>query len=145
VLFKDEFEFQTVPFIVKVEVKEKFVNVKTGEMTSVSYDNTPKGYNRATRNWAICDVIIGRVRPNYPYTIDKEWPENIDKHFHTVVALEKPTRVLKWGFFPTHTPQQIRTLGEIDSEQIATKTIAKMKRAYENRDEVKSLTSEPAD
>lgn len=139
VLLKDEFEFQTVPFIVKVEVVERFVNAKTRELSKVCYDRTPQGYSRTPREWVICDLILCRVRPNYPYTIDKEWPENVDKHFHTVVPLESPARMWKWKFFPTYTAESVKTVEDVDETAVAKQTIAKMKKAYENRAEVSAL------
>lgn len=139
VLLEDEFEYQTVPFIVKVETVEKFVNAKTGEITSVSFDRTPPGYDRTPREWVICELVIGRVRPDYPFTIEKEWSDNVDKHFHTVVALDAPERVWKWKVFPTYEANRVREVDEVDSQAIAEKTIAKMKDAYENRDEVEDL------
>lgn len=138
-LLEDEFEFQTVPFIVRVEVQRRYIDGKTGESRGVNMYNAPTGMKkRPSKSWVICECVIARVRPDYPYTIDKEWPENLDKHFHTVVALEEPVKS-RGLIFTSWDTERKRTIEDVDEQALAKKTVAKMKSAYENRDKVSSL------
>lgn len=139
-LLEDSFEFQTVPFIVRVEVQERFVNGKTGESRGVNFHNAPTGMKRVpSKSWVICECVHARVRPDYPYTIREEWPENVDKHFHSIVPLEEPVKS-RGLLFTSWDSERKRTIQDIDEKELAEKTITKMKQAYENRHKVSELT-----
>lgn len=137
-LFKDEFEFKTVPFMVEVTVRDMYVNAENGSARGVNGYNAPTGMKEKPAEWVKCKCVVGTVRPDYPYTIDERWPENVDKHFQTVVALEKPEKS-SGLIFSSYSSVKERDVDDVDSEEVAKKTIAKMKSAYENRREVKSL------
>lgn len=139
VLLKDSFEFKTVPFLVKVERKDMFVNGDSGEIKGINIHNAPSGYDKKpSKSWVICDCLIARVRPDYPYTIKDEWPENVDKHFHTVELLEVPSKS-KGLIFSKWDTEPNQDLDDVNIREMAEKTILKMKKAYIERTKVKSL------
>lgn len=76
--FQDEFSFKSVPFIVEVYDETHYWG---------RYDERPP-----------CERRMAKLRPDYPYEVDKEWPDGADKHFHNVVWYEYPEK--KWWFLP---------------------------------------------
>lgn len=137
-LLEDSFEYKQVPFIVRVEVQDRYINGRTGETRGKNMYGAPAGLRRSSRAWTLCECVIARVRPDYPYSIRREWPENVEKHFHTVVPLEIPVKnrlllIARWS------AERTVNIEEIDVEKMAEVTIEKMKDAYENRNRVKSL------
>lgn len=140
-LLEDTFTFKTIPFLVEVEELDMFIDGESGETNGVNFHNAPTGHKTVpSKSWRICRCIIARVRPDYPYTIKQEWPENIDKHFHIVEPLEIPTKSEGW-IFTTWDVEQYQYKEDIDVNKLAESVVDKMKTAYKNRTKVNSLES----
>lgn len=135
-LLEDTFEFEQTPFLVKVEERDMFVNPRDGRICGVNINGSPTCLGpreRASRRkWVICKAHVARVRPDYPYTIKKEWPDNVDQHFQAIELLEKPEK--GWFFYSTKEREPQR-----DRQELAKAAIAKLKKAYEEREEVAKL------
>lgn len=136
-LLEDTFTFETVPFKVEVKQKDIFVNVRNKETTEV-VNGSPSGFNSTPRHWVQCEVVVATLRPDYSYTVEKEWPENVDKHFGKIVPLEQPVKN-GWWRLCTYSTMRIRESEDVDPTVVAENLIQEMKQAYENRDKVKTL------
>lgn len=139
-LLKDTFEYHRVPFLVTVEERYVYVNPKYFKNGLINKNKKgPQMFSwMERRGWKRCRCNFARVRPDYPYNIRKEWPENVPQHFKTIELLEKHKRKLPFWWVkkpqdPEYTPQELAQL-----------TITKLKKAYENRDKVESLNQNPA-
>lgn len=137
-LLEDELEFQTVPFLVKIEERVMFVNAETGECRVPNMYDAPKGLKKGGKMWVKCDCVIARIRPDYPYAVEKEWPENVDKHFSIVKLLDVPKKE-KGLLFTSYSSEQKQTRDDVDIQKMAKAVIAKMKKAYRERDKVVSI------
>lgn len=136
-LLEDTFTFETVPFKVEVKQKDLFVNARTGE-TSEIVNGRPDGFDRTPRNWVQCEVVVATLRPDYRYTVEKEWPENVDKHFGKIVPLENPVKN-GWWRLCTYSTMRVRDIEDVNPTAVAEKLIQEMKQAYENRTKVETL------
>lgn len=136
-LLRDSFEFKTVPFIIVVEQKNMYINSSTGAVRKQTFAAEKEA--SGNKQLVDCEVIVARVRPDYPYTVQKEWPDNVDQHFITVFPLETPVKEKHWGIISDWKAETQHTLNDVDIENLARATIEKMKTAYENRKKVKAL------
>jgi hypothetical protein len=138
-LLKDSFEFESVPFIVKAETRQRFVNWKTREMEKLGGDISKKSGDRKTNPWVLCEMVLVRVRPDYPYSVEKEWPENVDMHFSTIVPIDVPKKESVLFIVPKYTTERKQNIEDVKLQKAAEATIQKMKSAYENREKVATL------
>lgn len=141
---EDSFRFKEVPFIVEVERTEMFIDGNDGSMNGVNVWGKPTGYgenDRIPKSKVICEVMHCRVRPDYPYPIRKEWPDDVDKHQHTVILLEEPVKS-KGLIFTSWETERKRDAESVDIQQMADETIEKLKDAYHSSS-IQSLENSP--
>lgn len=138
-LLKDTFEFKTVPFLVEVEEREMFYHKDTGEIRTPNIKGHPRGMGRTPAGWRVCKARVARVRPDYPYRIEKEWPENVSKHFKDYELLEVPKKRSSFLGQLLHGDTREDREPERDAKEIAEGAIGKLKTAYEERDKVETL------
>lgn len=134
-LLEDTFEYQGIPFIVKVRRKEMFVNGKTDEIRGVNVRGHPVGMDKSPRHWVPCKAIVALVRPDYPYQSERKWIRNTGSQFRAVELLEEPVErglmLKRWGREPLEQ--------ERDREELAEAAIQKLKQAYKSSEAAQSL------
>lgn len=134
---KDDFEYETVPFVVRVYDTDMFIHAKTGEVRGVNMHGAPSGMKRGSRKWVMCQCRVCRVRPDYPYSIDKEWPESVDKHVQLADPMEVPKRGIV--FYGRGEPDEEPR----EPQEIAEAAIDELQRRYEEADEPETLEATP--
>lgn len=130
---EDTLTYKTVPYLVEVEDRDMFIHGKSGEVRGVNMRGAPTGMKSGGRAWKVCKCRVAKIRPDYPYSIKEEWPENVDQHFKVVDPFEVPTKGLI--FYGTREADEEPR----EPKEMAEEVIDKLKTAYENREEVETL------
>lgn len=88
---EDTFEYKNIPFIVRVQEQEMYINGKNGEIRGINAYGNPTGVERNSRHWVLCRCLVSRVRPDYPYSVNHKY-EEVDKHVKIIEPYELPKR-----------------------------------------------------
>jgi hypothetical protein len=136
-LLEDTITFKTVPFLVQVEEREMFYNKDKDEVRGMNIGGNPCGMGRTPRGWRVVKARVANIRPDYPYRIDKRWPENVSKHFRESELLEKPIQDTVFFIFPQ--TKWVEREPERSAKELAEDVVETMKSAYHNRQTVETL------
>lgn len=125
-LHEETFEYKGIPFILIVEERDVFINPKTNEIRGQNIRERSTGLD-SSRGWILCESIVSRIRPDYPYSLpDDKQAEKFEKHHKEYELLEKPKSRFLFGYKTVDREQErsVEELGEI--------TIESLKNAYES-------------
>lgn len=129
----DTFEFEGVPFLVRVYDTDMFVHASTGEVRGINMHGAPVGMKRGGRKWVRCQCRVAKVRPDYSFKADVEWYQHVDVHVKVVEPFEVPERGLLF-YGTTEANEQPR-----DPQPMAEDAIEELEDRYENADLPESL------
>ena len=121
-LLKSTFIYKKVPFLIKVVQAERYIHKSCEKIRGVNFKGKPAGLD-SSKGWYICECIVAKVRPDYPYTIKEEWPPNVNQHFSTHEPLEIPKRKLFRYTKVERNPQR-------EPKEMAKDVKQKLKNAY---------------
>ena len=120
---QDEVEYTDIPFIVEVYDTEMYINGKSGDVRGVNIHGAPKGMKRGGRNWIVCECLVAKIRPDYPYPANKEY-SGVDKHVKIVEPYEIPNKGI---LFYSKEDRKV----SLEPMELAEKAADKLKKRFE--------------
>lgn len=139
-LLEDSFEFKGVPFLVKVQEREMYINAEKGRVTGVNMYGAPSGRDYVPAGWVMCDCIVAKVRPDYPFNAQNNFPDNVEKHHKAFEPLEYPEKS-RGILFKSWNAVHRQNRDEVDIQALAERAVDKLLDACETRTEVAELNA----
>lgn len=137
-LLEDSFDFLGVPFLVQVKEREMFVNAEEGRVAGVNMHGAPAGRERVPRGWVICDCIVAKVRPDYPFSASHDFPENAERQHIVVETLEYPEKS-RDILFKSWSAEPDTDRDDVDVNSLAESAIQKLINEVKSTTKVREL------